>query len=226
MADGRDVRADAHRPGRAGRRTGFPLLSATCSAWSRCYRGERLHPGPDARQPRCPGVRGGRRARRRFRRDRRISASGWSIPPTSTRRCGRSSARAARSSAAASSAPASRMCSAAIPTATRSRSGTSCRPPPIRRRRPRRAPQPWRRAGGKLTDGRQQLRPAVPVHHLGREPRARDRLRGRRRAAAPAARRAGHPALARPAPAGPVEVHDPAARAGRGRRSSPACSRA
>ena len=76
---------------------------------------------------------------RRFRRHRPFRLSGWSIRPTSTRRCGRSSARAARSSAAASSAPASRTCSAAIPTATRSRSGTSCRPPPIRcsRRRAR-----------------------------------------------------------------------------------------
>ena len=62
-------------------------------------------------------------------------------------------------------------------------------------------------------DGRQQLRRAVPLHDLGREPRAGDRLRGRRRAAAPAARRGRHPALARPPPARPVEVHDPAPRA-------------
>ena len=36
-----------------------------------------------------------------------------------------------------------------------------------------------------LTDGRQHLRHAVPLHHLGRKPRAGDRLRRRRGAAAP-----------------------------------------
>jgi enoyl-[acyl-carrier protein] reductase I len=48
------------------------------------------------------------------------------------------------------------------------------------------------------------------------EPRAGDRRRGRWRAAADSARRARYPALARPAPAGPVALHDAAARAGRG----------
>ena len=52
----------------------------------------------------------------------------------------------------------------------------------------------------------------LPLHHLGRKPRAGDRLRRRRRAAAHAARRAGHPALARPAQARPVALHDAAAR--------------
>ena len=66
------------------------------------------------------------------------------------------------------------------------------------------------------TDGRQQLRHAVPLHHLGREPRAGDRRRRRRRAAAHAARRSRHPALARQAPARPVALHDaaPGARPG------------
>ena len=67
------------------------------------------------------------------------------------------------------------------------------------------------------TDGRLLLRRAVPVHHLGREPRAGDRCRGRRRAVAPAAGGRGDPALARPAQARPVEVHDPAPGAGPGR---------
>ena len=56
----------------------------------------------------------------------------------------------------------------------------------------------------------------VPVHHLGRKPRAGDRLRGRRRAAAHAADRGRHPALAGQAPARPVALHHPAAGAGHG----------
>ena len=50
----------------------------------------------------------------------------------------------------------------------------------------------------------QHLRPPVPRHHLGRKPRAGARLRGRRLPAAHPADRGGHPALARPPPAGPV----------------------
>jgi chorismate synthase len=58
--------------------------------------------------------------------------------------------------------------------------------------------------------GNALLRHAVPLHDLGRKPRAGDRRRRRRRAAAHRARRARHPALARPAPARPVALHDAA----------------
>ena len=51
------------------------------------------------------------------------------------------------------------------------------------------------------------------VHHLGRKPRPGDRLRRRRLPAAAAADRGGHPALAGQAPARPVALHHPAARA-------------
>ena len=60
--------------------------------------------------------------------------------------------------------------------------------------------------------GRQQLRHALPLHHLGRKPRAGDRLRRRRRAAADSAGRSRHPALARQAPARPDRASPRSAR--------------
>ena len=68
-----------------------------------------------------------------------------------------------------------------------------------------------------LSDVRQQLRPPVPFHHLGRKPRA-----GASAASSTARRRASplsrgrHPALARQAPARPVALHHAAARARHG----------
>ena len=73
---------------------------------------------------------------------------------------------------------------------------------------------------------RQQLRPSVPRHHLGREPRPGDRLRGRRLPAAPAADRGRHPALARPPPARASRASPPSGRSRTRSASSPACSRA
>ena len=58
-----------------------------------------------------------------------------------------------------------------------------------------------RRAAGNFATTRTGRQPwpatasaPVPLHHLGRKPRAGDRLRGRRRAAAHSAQRSGHPA--------------------------------
>ncbi|CAA9399061.1 MAG: Chorismate synthase, partial [uncultured Rubellimicrobium sp.] len=65
----------------------------------------------------------------------------------------------------------------------------------------------------------QQLRPSVPLYHLGRKPRTRA---GRRRGRLPAGRaaiRRGDPALARPPPPRPKPEHDPAA--GARRRANP-----
>ncbi len=68
---------------------------------------------------------------------------------------------------------------------------------------------------------------SVPLHHLGREPRAGDRLRGRRRAAAHCADRGRHPGILldkrKPRP---VALHHPAPASPTRSRSCPACSRA
>ncbi len=61
----------------------------------------------------------------------------------------------------------------------------------------------------KRTHVAQQLRPSLPHHHLGRKPRAGDRLRGRRLPARHPPDHGGHPGLSRQAQARPVEIHDP-----------------
>ena len=62
----------------------------------------------------------------------------------------------------------------------------------------------------------QHIRPSVPRHHLGREPRAGDRLRGRWLPAAHPAGRGRYPALAGSPPPRPVALHHAAPGAGRG----------
>ena len=68
-------------------------------------------------------------------------------------------------------------------------------------------------------DVAQHLRPSLPRDHLGREPRGRDRLRGRWLSAENSDHRGGDPSLSRQAPAGAVALHHAAARAGHGENS-------
>ena len=68
----------------------------------------------------------------------------------------------------------------------------------------------------KQTHVAQQFRPSLPHHHLGRKPRAGDRLRGRRLSARHPARRRRHPDLSRQAEARPVALHHAAQGAGPG----------
>ena len=63
----------------------------------------------------------------------------------------------------------------------------------------------------------EQLRPPVPRHHLGREPRAGARLRGGRLPAGGAADRGRYPALDGRAQTGAEQIHHPAAGRRRGR---------
>ena len=71
----------------------------------------------------------------------------------------------------------------------------------------------------------QHLRPSLPRHHLGREPRAGAGLRGRRLPAGHPADRGRHPGLARQAPARARASSSPSARSRTRCRSSPASSR-
>ena len=78
------------------------------------------------------------------------------------------------------------------------------------------SPRPKLEAGYIKPHVAQQFRPSVPHHHLGRKPRAGDRLRGRWLPARHPDHRGRDPGLSRQAQAGPIALHHPAQRAGPG----------
>ena len=198
IADGQDVRADAHRTRRAGRRAGLRASTRTSSAWSRSTAANGFI---QAQTPGCRDVLVLEETGARAAGSGGIAHFGFRlVDPADIDEAVRAVERAGGEILSRGE-----FCPGEPYVFCRDPDGyeveiwhelpTAVDPAPAPRR------QPSRRADGQLSHGRQQLRHAVPLHHLGREPRARDRLRGRRRAAAPAARRARHPALARPAPA-------------------------